>query len=261
MVRLVTFRDLDPWYKPDETGFNKVGYVTADDNVIFPLMRGMTQKPLRKITSRKHELLAFSIDSTRESENVEAFFTKNKLNSNLFFRGVKELHSGDLSFFQRPIRLPLLEPLPPHEYEERWQQFIAKLVPGDLLFAYNTKNLISRVIKLVDNGTWSHVALCTGHGLVCESGKAGVLERGVEAYHSPSYRLGIYRPNNMPPETREKIIAIARTQIGGSYNYFGVLRLGAMKLLGITRKNNAPRNLSPNDIARESDKLALICVL
>ena len=108
MVRLVTFRDLDPWYKADETGFNKIGYVTAADNVIFPLRRGMKQKPLRKITSRKHELLASSIGSSRQSENIEAFFTEKKLNPDLFFRGVKELHSGDLSFFQHPIRLPLL---------------------------------------------------------------------------------------------------------------------------------------------------------
>ena len=134
-------------------------------------------------------------------------------------------------------------------------------MPGDLLFAYNTKNLISRVIKLVDRGTWSHVALFTGNGLLCEAGTAGVQERSIEAYHSTSYRLGIYRPQNMQSEIREAIVARGRTQIGCSYNYYGVLRLGAMRLLGIRRRNNAPRNLSPNDIARDSDKIELIYVL
>jgi hypothetical protein len=34
-LRLCCFRDHDPWHKPDDTGMNKIGFITDADTVIF----------------------------------------------------------------------------------------------------------------------------------------------------------------------------------------------------------------------------------
>ena len=39
MIKLCTFKDLDPWYPARPHGHNKTGYLTLDDRIIFPVRR------------------------------------------------------------------------------------------------------------------------------------------------------------------------------------------------------------------------------
>src|SRR6202041_910029 len=97
------------------------------------------------------------------------------------------------SFWQHPIKLPMLKPISKEEHEHRWVQGAALVQKGDLIFTFDTQSLISRVITYFDQGAWSHTGSYTGDGHIIEAIGEGVVERNIEAYHSPKYRMGIYR--------------------------------------------------------------------
>ena len=246
--RIITFRDYDPWYKRDETGFNKVGYITRSETVLYPFCRWLRVTALSKVTSRKHVLLALGPAATPNLANIEVFFTQNRRSVHLFFMGLRALNEGDFTFFKNPIRLPILGPLPPGEWEERWKQFVGLLCPGDLVFVIDTHSVVSRLIAVVDQGTWSHVGCYVGGGRVCEAITAGVVERPINVYRSLKYRLGIYRPFQLSEADSERVIARMRSIVGHKYNFYRIFRLAVMTVLGVHSKRSNSHNVSPNDL-------------
>ena len=195
-VRLIAFRDSDRvWYRVDETGFNKVGYVTRKDTVIHPRWnRGLAETPLPRVLRCPHEFRERAALTKDEVENIEIFFTQNTPSIELFNLGFSALlTASELSFFETPIRIPALEDISRLEFQKRWETFSSTLRPADMVAAIDTKSLTSRMIARFDHGTWSHVGTYTGDGTILEAIKDGVVERDIEVYRNPRYRLGLYR--------------------------------------------------------------------
>lgn len=178
------------------------------------------------------------------ADKIEAFFALNRENPELFIQGVKAL-TENLRFFDQPIKLPILDPIDTDEYEKRWREFVALLSIGDSIMLIDTASAVSRLIAYFDHGVWSHSATYTGDGNVGEATTSGVVERSIEVYHSPRFRLGLYRPRPEPtPEQQAQMVAFIRAQIGKPYNWRGVFRLALCRLL---KAGSSIRLPSPND--------------
>jgi len=243
MLRLVTFRDFDPWYRCDASGWNKIGYVTASDQVLYPLR---THLALSRLANIKGISRMFSFPDSEHDQSVEAYFTKNKPHVGLFFRGISEIMKHDYSLFEQPIRLPILQPYPPQHFKQKWNDFVAKLEPGDLIMTVDTKSFTSKLVAAIDHGTWSHSGMYVGHGRICEAIPGGVTEREIKYYESHRYRLGAYRVK-ASPEQIITMIAFNKAQIGKPYSYLKVALLGLRKL--VIPLTEGKSSASPNDVA------------
>ena len=262
-ICLIQFRDCDRiWHRVDETGFNKVGYVTRRHTVIHPrLNRGLTETPIPRIRRYPHAYFCRPGCTQAEVESVERFFTENTPSIELFNSGLWAILSrDDLSYFDNPIKTPMLDSITREEFERRWTEFRSIIIEGDIIMAIHTTNLISRLIARFDHGTWSHVGLYSGDGTILEAIPAGVVERDIEVYHDHAYRLGAYRAIGLPIESRDATVSWMRSKPGARYNIRGVMRLAVLKSLGIQPRNGGTGNVSPNDIAR-SGRARLIYVV
>lgn len=254
MVRFITFRDWDVFYKwPFSTvawkSHNKIGYLTDDDIVIYPFMRGLRRVTLDRIR-RPYTLSTMPPDFSL-AEQVKAFFTQNVPNRQLFYHGLNALNNYVLKnnsyyddYLDSPIKLPILEPISNEEHEARWQRFMEKIRAGDIIQSINTESFVSRLIARFDHGTWSHTAGYIGRGLVVEALPGGVVARHIEVYNSPKYRMGIYRPGH-DEESLLRFITLQLSTVGDRYSYWGVVKVSIRILLG--RKPKMPQ-LTPNEM-------------
>ena len=234
-TRLMAFRDYDPWFKPDQTGFNKVGYVTSSETVIFPLRSRIKEKSIADIARYRHQILVRQF-SPNDASNIEAFFTKNHRHFSLVNRGLKKLISTDaVSYFYNPIHLPLLPPISLEEVRNQWELLASNLQPCDYVAVFDTQSTISRLIAKFDQGPWSHVGIYLGDGKVCEAITSGVTQREIDVYRSPRYRVGIYRLKNLENSQKRKMKDFALSQLGKSYNYSGVFLVGLGRIFGDRR--------------------------
>jgi hypothetical protein len=244
MTRLILFRGgFDPWHRPDETGLNKTGYVTATEMVIHPRRSRIARTPLRKIVKSPHQFI--EMPNHPHSARIEEFFTSNVINNTLYVRALLEISNVNSTFWNNPIKVPILTPITPEVHEARWDRMVELLQKGDGIFTLDTRSLSSRVIAYLDQGTWSHIASYSGNGQICEAITPGVVERSIEAYRDSRYRLGAYRLPGASPEQIDSMVAAARSQVGKRYNFRGVFRLGMRLALGVWPANRR-RDTTPN---------------
>jgi hypothetical protein len=270
MSALIMFRDWDPWYKPpfyNEVSwreYNKTGYVSKSGWVVYPHRRSLRMDRLEIIEQRSHTLVPLSFMSN--PGDVETFFTQNKPNAELFFQGLNALARQDNEFFEYPIRLPILPPTNPQDFEERWQRMLTIVCPSDCIMIFDTTSYIGKIIAAVDRGVWSHVGGYAGNGKILELILSGMVERPLDTYRSPRYRIGIYRPRLFNGDVydadnlkRIKVfLAHGRASIGRTrYDYLKVVKLGFVKTFGIRLKQPSDYDVTPNDMAR-SAQLKLI---
>jgi hypothetical protein len=264
---LALFRDFDPFYRVDASGYNKIGYVCNDRIVVYPRFCGIAKNDLKQISKKKHKLIYMPFEQYRVK--TDQFFTKNVGSVELFYIGINAIRSAiisnDYSYFDNPIKLPLLSPISSDEFKFRWDQLSNLLLPGDLLMTFDSRSVISRVITMVDHGTWSHSALYIGDGQICEAITAGVVERSIDAYRFPRFRIGVYRADALAidREKRNSMINLSRSQVGKPYSYYKVAKLAAKKLLGFRcpwspRNMSSPSDFSPNNLAM---RLSLIFIV
>jgi hypothetical protein len=236
------FKDCDRWNKPDETGFNKTGYVTRNGVVIYPKRRQIAKTSLQKVERRQHRL--FSIAGHPRADQIEIFFSNNVINFYLYHSAMAQIRQSESQFWDHPIKVPILLPTVPTEYESRWARLSTILRKGDHIFTLDTNSVASKLIAYLDQGTWSHVGCYVGEGRIVEAITSGVVERSIEAYHRPRYRLGVYRVDSAKPEQIEAMVSFQRTQIGKRYGWTQLFRLGAQLVFGVF-----PREvLTPNEL-------------
>ncbi len=261
MPALVIFRDWDLRYKPplydvNSSEYNNAGYVSDAGWVIYAFRYSLRKERLETVQKKKHTLVPLSFMSNLE--NIETFFTQNRPNADLFFQGLHALGRRDNSFFESPIKLPMLQPIGADEYEKRWEQFLLLVRPTDQIMIIDTSSLLSRTIASIDHGVWSHVGGYVGNGKIFEVILSGSVERSLDVYRSQQYRIGLYRVKGFDgdvenPENAKRIeafIAFCRASIGRTrYNYLGLMRLGLIKIFGIRLKSRGVHDLSPNDMA------------
>jgi hypothetical protein len=248
MVRFIVFRDWDifhywpfndvPWNQP-----NKFGYLTDDNVVIYPYIRWIRKVKLHQI--RKPYKIATMPPDLPEGPGLEAFFTRNVLNPELFNHGMHVMKREEpyLNYLDNPIKLPILDPIDEAEFERRWRELISVIRDGDILLCINTESRISRFIAWFDQGVWSHTATYMGDKYVAEAITSGVVMRPLEVYHHYGYRFGVYRPNHTPDSLRQAKEFILST-LGDRYSYKKVFQTGLRKLFG--RKPRMPW-VTPNE--------------
>ena len=165
------------------------------------------------------------------------------------------MKDGLLWYFDNPIRLPKLEDITDGIVEERWKTLCAMLQLGDVIFTIDTKSIVSKLIARFDHGSWSHVGAYSGQGKITEAIPIGVVERSIEAYHNPRYRLGVYRRLDMDQAQQVKSICGMTSQIGARYGFRDAIYLAIHKLLGI--RPHGEGSHGPNGLAR-SERLTLV---
>ncbi len=244
MIRIIVFKGgPDPWHPTDGTGFSKIGYVTNGGVVIHPRRSRIAQMSLAKLQNRPHRIM--EIANHQHESQIATFFTKNVIGNTLYVRAITEMANPNSTFWRNPIKVPILSPITHVEHEARWSVLMNMLRKGDSIYTLDTHSVLSRVIKYLDQGTWSHVGIYTGNGLMTEAIASGVVERSIEAYHHPRYRLGIYRLP-VSPEQIERAIRASRSQVGKPYAFGKVFKLGVRLILGIWPKRGERRHTTPN---------------
>jgi hypothetical protein len=243
MTRIVLFRGaFDPWHMPDETGLSKTGYVTAAGMVIHPRRSRIARTPLTKILKRPHRLINVPHPY---SAQIEEFFMSNVINNKLYVKALVEMGNVNSTFWNNPIKVPMLTPVTAEEHEARWNRMLGLLQKGDAILTFDAKSLSSRVIAYLDQGTWSHIGMYSGNGQICEAITLGVVERSMENYRDSRYRLGVYRLPGASSEQIDGTIAAFRSQVGKRYNFRGVFRLGMRLAFGIW-PNPRRADMTPN---------------
>lgn len=244
MTTIVFFKGWrDPWHPTDSSGFNGTGYVTDAGVIIYPRRSRIARTTIEAVRRRHHRLIDLS--KHPRAAQIETFFTNNVINNTLYVAAMQEVGNLDSLFWDNPIKIPILEPISVEEHEARWIESIGAIQNGDGVFTVDTKSAISRMITHFDQGTWSHVSTYVGNGRICEAIGSGVVERSIEAYHHPRYRLGIYRLPRVTPEQRDSFIAFTRSIVGDRYSYRKAFLLALRLVLGIW-PSGAHRHTTPN---------------
>jgi YD repeat-containing protein len=246
MPTIVLFKEFDPWNPTDQTGFNKVGFVTENGVVIYPRRSRIAKKSLNAIRTRPHRII--QLTNHPRAKEIEIFVTSNIINTAMFVTGIQMIGQPTSPFWDSPIELPILTPIKPAEHEKKWSTLLNTLQKGDSVFTLDTGSIASRLITYLDQGTWSHVGTYTGEGRIIEvRTSSGVTERSIEAYHNPRYRLGVYRLGGSA-EQIDKMIEWYRSQLGKPYAFKKVLRLGIRMILGMWPDHIETRQVTPNRI-------------
>jgi hypothetical protein len=232
MLKLILIKDrCDPWHTTDETGFNKTGFVTERGIVFHPRRSRIAKTPIEAITRKPHRFI--EIQNHSRAQQIETFFSENLINTRLYVQAIREIANANSSFWDNPVKAPILRAITPAEYEVRWSRMLGSLQSGDMIFTLDAKSFGSRLIAYLDQSTWSHVGTYTGNGRIVEAITSGVVERSIEAYHHPRFRLGVYRPKGASASQIETMIALVRSNAGARYSYRKALFLGIKLALGI----------------------------
>ena len=240
---LITFADNDRSQKTDSTGFNKIGYITQSQQVIFPWRNRLIKKPLSVIEKNPHK--RYPVPEVLEKDNVEKFFVENFQTLDLFNLGMSSILRNDVAYFALPIKLPRLEPIDKQSRDDCWIALKSLASEGDLLFTFDTASLFSQIISLVDGGPWSHCALYTGERTVIEALTAGVCERLIDVYADSRYRVGLYRLRSGLVNQGD-IVEFRQSVIGRPYSYRKAALVGMQKLLRLPRSLPTPNDLAIN---------------
>lgn len=238
---LITFADNDRTQKADSTGFNKIGYVTQSQQVIFPWRNRLIKKPLSVIEKIPHK--CFPLPAVLGKENVEKFFVENFQTLDLFNLGLSSILRNNVAYFALPIKLPRFEPIDKQSHNDRWISLKSIATKGDILFTFDTASLFSRIISLIDRGPWSHCAIYMGGGTVIEAITAGVCERSIDVYADSRYRVGLYRLRSDLPD-QDNTVEFDRSKIGQPYSYRKAAVVGIQKLLRLPRSFPTPNDLA-----------------
>jgi hypothetical protein len=244
VLTLIVFRGpFDAWHRTDATGFNCVGYVTRNDIVIHPRRSRIARTPLTLIATRPHQFI--EVPGHQYEEKIEAFFTSNVINNTLFVHAIQRIPDLKSGFWNKPIKIPILTSITAEEHEAKWQTMKQAIRKGDFIFTFDSKSPASRIIAYLDQGTWSHTGFYNGNEMIAEAIVSGVVERSIEAYHDPRYRVGVYRQPSATPINIGRMDAFNRSQLGKRYNLLGALVLGARLTLGIW-SSGRPGHTTPN---------------
>lgn len=220
-------------------GANQTGVLLQHSRVLFCRNNRMINVPYKKIAPYIKVIVAHENKDLLPA--IARYFEANKKNHYLFILGLEALKSNKHEKIINATVLPILKPFPSSkQYEDRWLDVISKAEKGDLIFTFNTRSLISRIISKFEKGLWSHTAIYCGDGKIIESISKGVVERDIEVYKKKYIHIGIYRLFDVSEEEVNTAMIRAKYQKGCKYNFKGVLRLGIKTLLGMDITNEIP---------------------
>ena len=238
-LEFVFFRDGDQRH-PHEGEFNKAGYLIDRTRVLHLQGNRLVKTQIGRLKVFSPKVIAMSLDGA-VGQAVHECLVAEPLDPRRFGYAMNALTALDWKYFTHPAP-PLPAPaLTLEEYWVRWDSFWALAKPADLVFTFDSSSRMSRIISWVDRGPWSHSAMYSGQGTVIEATTSGCVERPIDVYKRPQFRLGLYRYRDVNPELA---VAGMRTTIGAGYNYWGALRAGVGKYLNLLERGAG----TPNDL-------------
>ncbi len=238
---LVLFLDSKQRNPSDETGFNQIGVVISDSEILCK--RGNRIVTVSEVDSENNKYDVYAPIAEELTANVIEYFTNNIISQEIFDLGVAALaNKSSINLFRNPILMPNFEKLPCNDFENKWRTIETVIRPGDMVFTFN-KGFVSKIIARLDNGSWSHVGIYVGGGLVCEAITSGVTKSPLKKYKENDVRIGIYRHDGMSPDTAKNIAARCEEELGKSYNWWGAVRLGVKMIFKIKSEIPSPNGL------------------
>lgn len=239
---IVTFLDKRSRKPPDSTGYNQIGIVVAKNRMLIKGGRSIITVNCIKSGNDKCDI--YAPVSPLLLEAVVEYFTDNVMSTLVYDRGISALLLKEpSSLFDNPVLMPKFKILSKNEYEKRWDKIESEARPGDLLFTFDSKSTMSKLIARFDNGSWSHVGIYMGSGKLSEAITSGVTIRNISEYKKPYIHVGLYRLRELTDGQARKICGFCIEQTGKPYNYTGVLKLGLKVLFGFKSKIPSPNRL------------------
>jgi hypothetical protein len=261
---IVLFYEFDFWFGRDQTGYNKIGYVTLNNEVVFPRRSVVVRRPMNVL--RGKSIRTVRLPAHCSLDNVETFFAANMLTQNLFYRGINAIVGKEQpEYLDNPIKLPILNVNSARERERKWNEMRMMLRSGDMLFSVDVSDPISRLVAWIDGGPWSHTFAYAGDSKVYDVSVArGVFVGDLDAYKKSSIRLGLYRAKEGCSDDKFKIFAeFMNKELGSRYDYWTAASIGARKFVRNRRKNTGlrgVREVTPNELA-SAPELKLLFVV
>jgi hypothetical protein len=97
------------------------------------------------------------------------------------------------------------------EYEAAWQHLVSSLQPRDIVFTFNRKSLISKVIAKFTHGPFSHCAVHAENGIIHEIVTSGTRMVNIDVYKGRDFRVAVFRHYGKAPDmARRGLVARLR---------------------------------------------------
>ncbi len=250
----VFFMDAKNQIPEQRCGYSQFGIVHEKGKVIYVRKTKYRRKiVVSKLSDIDGDSKIYSHRDSLLSANIARFFNVNLMNPRMFDLAIYKI-KNDESFFDDPLLMPKYKHNIDEQYfTEKWRIIGQKLKPADLIFTYDSSSILSKIIKFMDNGLWSHVANYTGDGTVCEAISPRTTERPLSVYKQMNYRIGVYRwHKELSDEARNKIVDNLRSDLGLPYGYITLFKLGWLRLLNrnkfLFEGDFDPDKVTPNDL-------------
>ena len=234
-----------------KTGCNQIGVFISEQTILYCRNRKIVYIEIDDLIGSKVTICGLK-DKTK-SDKIINYFKKSKSNYRLFKLGVRALMLHNMKVFDDPYIMPKLRNYGSEdEYQKNWDRVYSKLKKADLIFTYNSKSLISKVIANIDKGSWSHSGIYNGNGKILEAISKGGVKRKIDVYRNKHIHLGIYRAIDYALLTNndiDEILDILSVEtLGLKYGFHKALILGIRTLLGLTEDKFSPTDLTPNGL-------------
>jgi hypothetical protein len=231
--------------------YNQIGVFVTKEKILFRRKRKIISISVDQLKGT--EVSIFSPANEEVMPKIAEYFQAAKDNYRLFNLGLNVLSSSRLDFFYtgKNVMPTFNNNLTDEEYEKVWERVISKLKKSDLIFTFNSKSLISRIITWVDKGSWSHRGIYAGNHEIFEMTSKGTVTNNIDIYKVKYIHLGIYRHPDFPEEKMDFIDEFRQVNVYNGYPYLKALVLGIRTLLGFTDGKHSPQGLIPSGIIYE----------
>jgi len=231
-----------------KTGCNQTGIFVSHSEIIFVRKRKVQKINVDELKGTKVAIHKVADGSL--SRNIVAFFKNIKDNYRMFGLGIRALANHNFEVFDSENIMPKFENYSSiAQYDIAWSELTSKLRKGDLIFTFNKKSRISKLIAAIDNGSWSHCGIYMGQGNIFEAISKGRVVRNIEAYKNLNIHLGVYRSGMAKQSfTDETINKFVNEEAGPDYGYLKAILLGIRTVLGLNNDKFSPTDVTPNGL-------------
>jgi Orthopoxvirus protein of unknown function (DUF830). len=231
-----------------KTGCNQTGIFISDSEIMFVRKRKVQNINVDELKGTK--VVIHKVKDDPLSRNIVAFCKNIKNNYRMFGLGIRALVNHNFEVFDSENIMPnFYNYLSITQYDIAWSELTSKLRKGDLIFTFNKKSRISKLIASIDNGSWSHCAIYMGQGNIFEAISKGRVVRNIEVYKNPNTHIGVYRSGvGKQSLTNDTINKFVNGEAGPGYGYLKAILLGMRTVLVLNDDKFSPTDVTPNGL-------------
>ncbi len=230
-----------------KTGCNQTGIFISKNEIVFLRKRKIRKINLEELTGSKIMITQHKDKSL--IPKITKYFNNIHYNYRLFILGIRAIAQNNIEVFNCDSIMPKIKKYQStSEYNAAWDWFLYNLKKGDILFTFNSKSIISKIIASIDKGSWSHCGIYAGEGKIFEALSSGRVLRSIENYRKQHIHIGVYRPNLNNPDSNNLLDKYIKSEIGPGYGYLKALMIGIRTILGLNDGSFEPTDVTPNGI-------------